>query len=137
MKPRSRGGPNTSDVTPKQGGSPNESSMGPSPPVARRVTSQPSTGNGSYAPQQYGDSGPVNYPDVQTMEFLQNIGATSNGEFANTDQAGVDLGFGMNWENLHHDFAAEGQQMNPFDSFFFGGPQGNGNGGNNDGGVNM
>jgi hypothetical protein len=44
---------------------------------------------------------------------------------------------GMNWEGLHHDFG-ETPQMNPFDTFFFGGPQGaNGNGSSNDGGMNM
>jgi hypothetical protein len=71
------------------------------------------------------------------MEFLQNLGASANGEFGRMDQSQIDLGMGMNWEGLHHDFG-ETPQMNPFDTFFFGGPQGaNGNGSSNDGGMNM
>ncbi|KAF7550272.1 hypothetical protein G7Z17_g5813 [Cylindrodendrum hubeiense] len=146
MKPRSRGGPSPSDMGIKQDGSPVDSSVVPSPPVPRRVTSQPSTAGSSYAgqqqqqqqqPQQFSGPGPAEYPDAQTMEFLQNLGATPNGEFGNLDQSQVDLGFGMNWEGLHHDFS-DGQQMNPFDTFFFGGQQGsNGSGPNNDGGMGM
>ena len=37
----------------------------------------------------------------------------------------MDLGFGLGWEGLHHDFS-EGQQLDLFDGFFFGGQQGNG-----------
>ncbi|KAH8735882.1 fungal-specific transcription factor domain-containing protein [Ilyonectria robusta] len=140
MKPRSRGGPSPSDMGVKQDGSPVDSSVVPSPPVSRRVTSQPSTTGSSYAgqqQQQFSGPGSVDYPDAQTMEFLQNLGATSNGEFGNLDQSQVDLGFGMNWEGLHHDFS-DGQQMNPFDTFFFGGQQGsNGSGPNNDGGMGL
>ncbi|KAF4979936.1 hypothetical protein FZEAL_3947 [Fusarium zealandicum] len=143
MKSRGRGGPSPSDVALKQDGSPVESGMVPSPPVPRRVTSQPSAANGSYAgqqqhaQQQFSGSGPGDYPDAQTMEFLQNLGASTNGEFVAMDQSQMDMGLGMNWEGLHHDFS-ETPQMNPFDTFFFGGPQGsNGNGPNNDGGMNM
>lgn len=137
---RSRGGPSPSDVhTIKQDGSPGESSIVPTPPsVPRRLTSQPSTTPGaSYGGQQFSGPGSVDYPDAQTMEFLQNLGNTQNGDFSNMEQSQVDLGFGMNWEGMHHDYS-EGQQMNPFDSFFFGGPQGNnGNGANNGGGMGM
>jgi hypothetical protein len=62
----------------------------------------------------------------QPMDFLQNLEVGANGEFGNMDQAPLDLGFGMNWEGFASDF--DGQQMNPFGTFFFGGPQG-GNGG--------
>ncbi|KAF5011083.1 hypothetical protein FDECE_2787 [Fusarium decemcellulare] len=140
MKSRTRGGPSPSDVALKQDGSPVESGMVPSPSVPRRVTSQPSASNGSFTgqqQQQFSGPGPVDYPDAQTMEFLQNLSASGNGEFAGMDQSQMDLGLGMNWEGLHHDFS-EAPQMNPFDTFFFGGPQGaNGNGANNDGGMNM
>ena len=141
MMPRVRGGPSPSEMGMKQEGSPVESSLVPTPPsVPRRVTSQPSTTpGGSYGGQQYSGPGSVEYPDAQTMEFLQNLGAAPNGEFpANMDQSQVDLGFGMNWEGMHHDFSDGQQQMNPFDSFFFGGPQGgNGNGANNGGGMGL
>lgn len=134
MKPRSRGGPSPSDMGMKQEGSPVDSSVVPSPPVPRRVTSQPSTAGSTYAsqgPQQYGAQARVDFPDSQAMEFLQNLNA-SNGEYGGMDQSQVDLNF-MNWEGLHHDFA-EGPQMNPFDNFFFGGQQG-GTGGNEGGGA--
>ncbi|KAH7149973.1 fungal-specific transcription factor domain-containing protein [Dactylonectria estremocensis] len=141
MKPRSRGGPSPSDIGINQDGSPVDSSVVsvvPSPPVPRRVTSQPSIASSSYAgqqqpQQQFSGPGSVEYPDAQTIEFLQSLGATSNGDFGNLDQPQVDLGFGMNWEGLHHD-GIEGQQINPFDTFFFGGQQGsNGSGPNNEG----
>lgn len=135
IKPRSRGGPSPSDMGMKQEGSPVDSTVVPSPPIPRRVTSQPSTAGSTYASHQpqYSAPGPVDYPDTQTMEFLQNLGA-SNPEFAGIEQSQVDLGF-MNWEGLHHDYA-EGQQMNPFDNFFFGGQQ-NSNGNNDGGGGGM
>lgn len=85
--------------------------------------------------QQFGLQGPMDYPDTQTMDFLQNLRAVPNGDFGNADQQQVDLGFGINWEGLPNDYG-EGQQMNPFDTFFFGGQQG-GNGGGQNGGMNM
>lgn len=72
--------------------------------------------------QQY--PGSMYSPDTGNMDFLQ---AAPNGDFAGVDQGQVDLGFGMNWDGLPNDFG-EGQQMNPFDTFFFGGQQGGGNG---------
>ncbi|KAF7549824.1 hypothetical protein G7046_g8222 [Stylonectria norvegica] len=138
MQPRSRGGPSPSTSV-KQEGSPVESTLIPTPPsVPRRVTSQPSLYGGG--PQQFTGPGPADFSDTQAMEFLQNLGAAPNGEFPGIDQSQVDLGFGMNWEGMHHDYS-DGTQMNPFDSFFFGGPQGgnansnaNGNGANGGGG---
>ncbi|KAK7418398.1 hypothetical protein QQX98_004018 [Neonectria punicea] len=130
MKARSRGGPSPSDRGIKQDPSPI-----PSPPIPRRMPSQHSVGGSSYSGQQQQQQ-PQQYPDAQTIEFLQNLGATSNGEFGNLDQPQVDLGFGMNWEGLHHDFS-DGQQMNPFDTFFFGGQQGNGGAPNNDGSMGL
>ncbi|KAG5787789.1 hypothetical protein H9Q69_013146 [Fusarium xylarioides] len=129
LKSRSRGGPSPTDSGHKQEGSPIESGMVPSP-IPRRVTSQPN-GGGSYGGQQQFNG--QDYPDAQTMEFLQNLGASSNGDFTAMDQSQLDMGLSMNWEGLHHDFS-EAPQMNPFDTFFFGGPQG---GGGQDGGMNM
>ncbi|KAK0627202.1 fungal-specific transcription factor domain-containing protein [Immersiella caudata] len=68
---------------------------------------------------------------LQGMDFLQGL------EGAGTDMDGsvdygmgdqMDLGFGLGWEGLHHDFS-EGQQVDLFDGFFFGGQQGNGGAG--------
>lgn len=69
--------------------------------------------------------GPVEGSHGQQAEFLESLGAASNGD----EEGHLDLGFGLSWEGLHSDYG-EGQQMNPFESFFFGGqPQG----GRNDG----
>ncbi|KAF5001746.1 hypothetical protein FGRMN_813 [Fusarium graminum] len=130
LKSRSRGGPSPSDTSHAQEGSPVESGVLLSP-IPRRITSQPSNGGGSYGGQQQFNG--QEYPDAQTMEFLQNLGASSNGEFTAMEQSQLDVGLSMNWEGLQHDFG-EAPQMNPFDTFFFGGPQG---GGNQDGGMNM
>lgn len=66
----------------------------------------------------------MEYPDAQTMELLQTFGTGSNGGFGGMDQNQMDFGFGINWEGVHNDYAEAAQPMNPFDTFFFGGPQG-------------
>lgn len=69
----------------------------------------------------------MEYPDAQTMDFLQTLGTGSNGGGfgGGMDQGQMDFGFGLNWEGMHNDYAeASSSAMNPFDSFFFGGPQG-------------
>lgn len=74
-------------------------------------------------------SGPValNLSDLQGMDFLQNLQDPSGGDgFTNQDMQ-MDMGFGIGWEGMHHDFS-DGQQVDLFDGFFFGGQQG-GNGG--------
>ncbi|KAL3955658.1 hypothetical protein ACCO45_011221 [Purpureocillium lilacinum] len=84
----------------------------------------------------HGEPG-INTGARATMEFLQNLGATPNGDMNNMEQAQLDLGFGINWEGMHNDYG-EGQQINPFDTFFFGGQQtggGGGGGGGNGGGA--
>ena len=107
------------------------------PPLLRRVTTQqqqqqqsPAAGN-TFMGQQFGLQGAVDYPDAPTRDFLQNIGVSPHSEFGGGgggfDQAQMDLGFGINWEGLGNDYG-DGQQMNPFDSFYFG-PQQSGNGG--------
>ncbi|KAI1365479.1 fungal-specific transcription factor domain-containing protein [Xylaria arbuscula] len=71
--------------------------------------------------------GVLNLSDLQGMDFLQNIQDQSGSDgFMNPDMQ-MDMGFGIGWEGMHHDFS-EGQQVDLFDGFFFGGQQG-GNGG--------
>ena len=131
-------GPSPSERTMSQdGGSSIDPSLVPSPPVSRRTAPQQSGSSANtFMGHQFGMQGSMDYPDAQTMEFLQNLGATPNGDVHGLDQAQLDLGFGINWEGMHNDFG-EGQQMNPFDTFFFGGQQsGNGAAGGGGGGGN-
>ncbi|KAK5998496.1 Positive regulator of purine utilization [Cladobotryum mycophilum] len=104
----------------------------PSPPVPRRVDSQrPTSGGGnSFMGQHYGVQSSMEYQDPQSMDFLQTLGTSANG-FGSVDQGQMDLGFGLSWESMHNDYGEGGQQINPFDTFFFGGQQsGNGSGSN-------
>lgn len=90
--------------------------------------------------------GMVSYADLQGMDFLQSLqnlqaaaagqgGGGQGGGLDGTGQPGdpllagdgMDLGLGMGWEGLHHDFS-DGQQVDLFDGFFFGGQQGGGAG---------
>jgi hypothetical protein len=115
-----------------------------SPTASRRAGTSSSAGNSYIAPPGFPPAGgaggagaaAIEYPDLQTMEFLQGLqGGAPNGEFAaSMDQAQLDLGFGINWDGMHHDFS-EGQQVNLFDGFFFGGQQGGMNGGGGMGGL--
>lgn len=126
---RRHSGPSPADGSVSQDGS----SIDPlvqSPPLPRRMTTQ--GGNNTFMGQQFGMQGSMDYPDSQTMEFLQTLGATPNGDFSTVDQAQLDLGFGINWEGMHNDFS-EGGHINPFDTFFFGGQP---NGGSNNNGNN-
>ncbi|KAI1175358.1 fungal-specific transcription factor domain-containing protein [Nemania sp. FL0916] len=80
-------------------------------------------------PTSYG-AGPnaLNLSDLQGMDFLQNLQDQSGGDgFVNSDMQ-MDMGFGIGWEGMHHDFS-EGQQVDLFDGFFFGTQQGGNNGG--------
>ncbi|KAI9171178.1 positive regulator of purine utilization [Paramyrothecium foliicola] len=102
-------------------------SLGASPGQSRRGPPQQSAMGGPFiSPPFGGQTSSIDFPDGQSMDFLQNLDGSSNGDFGNIDQAQLDLGFGMNWEGFSNDFG-DGQQMNPFGTFFFGGPQG-GNG---------
>ncbi|KAK1831365.1 positive regulator of purine utilization [Podospora conica] len=69
------------------------------------------------------------FGDLQGMDFLLDGGGGLEG--AVPDLGGyseqMDLGFGLGWEGLHHDFS-DGQQVDLFDGFFFGGQQGQGGG---------
>lgn len=119
-------------MAPSQG-SPSEidPSFVASPPMPRRVATQRTSSGGSFLnqqQQQQGSSsyGVADYPDIQTMDFFQSLqGGNPNGELGGSGDVTtpqLDLGFGINWDNMHHDFS-EGQQMNIFDGFFFGGQQ--------------
>ncbi|KAM0247347.1 hypothetical protein ACHAQJ_009881 [Trichoderma viride] len=107
-----------------------DQSMIASPSVPRSQATPSSTSGGNpfltpQAQQQFGIQGHMEYPDAQTMEFLQTLGTGSNGGFGGMDQGQMDFGFGLNWEGTHNDYAeTAAQPMNPFDTFFFGGPQG-------------
>ncbi|KAI1268993.1 fungal-specific transcription factor domain-containing protein [Xylariaceae sp. FL1019] len=68
-------------------------------------------------------TGALNYADIQGMDFLQNLQDPANTE----SDMQMDMGFGIGWEGMHHDFS-EGQQVDLFDGFFFGAGAGGGGG---------
>lgn len=96
---------------------------------------------GPFSPDGGGPPPPLNFADLQGMEFLQHVGGNGGlggGGGGGLGEGTMDLNLGLGWEGLHHDFS-DGQQYDLFDGFFFGGQQGgNGhhnNGGNGDGGA--
>ncbi|KAK8090803.1 c6 zinc finger domain containing protein [Apiospora phragmitis] len=73
----------------------------------------------------------LNYADLQGMGFLQGLANMGGPGAFDGDMSGeqqMDLGFGLGWEGTHHDFS-DGQQLDLFDGFFFGGQTGGGGGG--------
>lgn len=128
---RRHSGPSLVDASISQDGS-SIDALARSPPIPRRMTGQGGNSN-TFIGQQFGVLGSVEYPDSQTMEFLQTLGATPNGDFPTVDQAQLDLGFGINWEGMHNDFS-EGGHINPFETFFFGGQPNAGNNTNHNNG---
>ncbi|EGR51909.1 N-terminal binuclear Zn cluster-containing protein, partial [Trichoderma reesei QM6a] len=104
-----------------------DQSMIASPSLPRSQTTPGSASGGNpflgQRNQQFGIQGHMEYPDAQTMELLQTFGTGSHSGFGAMDQNHMDFGLGMNWEGMHNDYA-EAQPINPFDTFFFGGPQG-------------
>ncbi|KAF9881825.1 fungal specific transcription factor domain containing protein [Colletotrichum karsti] len=124
-----RNSPLATDFNMMGQGSPSEidPSFIASPPVPRRMPAQRSSSGGSFMNQQQ-QQGPYNmteYPDIQNMDFFQSLQGNPNGEMgasADGTTPNLDLGFGINWDNMHHDFS-DGQQMSIFDGFFFGGQQ--------------
>lgn len=102
------------------GGQMNSPIVGMAPPLSQQPEGQ-----------LFGSSSGMGFGNLQGMDFLQSLeggaGALDGtGDFGFGEQ--VDLGYGLGWEGLHHDFS-EGQQVDLFDGFFFGGQQGNGGGG--------
>jgi len=100
--------------------------------------------------QRQGERTPYNELQTLGIDFLQNnstnavtssaaaLNGTSGADTASStgidavDFSGLadtqmDLGFGLGWEGLHHDFS-DGQQLDLFDGFFFGGAGGGGGG---------
>lgn len=89
-------------------------------------------------PPQQGTFSPtttMNANDLQ-LDFLQqanmaggamNGGGSGIGNGGIDETGNVDLGMGLGWEGLHHDFS-DGQQYDLFDGFFFGGQQSGGGG---------
>ena len=128
-----------SDIGNMPDGSPIDPSLLPSPgPVQSpgsgasltpQSTSQyPQTTPGSnfntmmQSPSSNFTPGAINYADLQGMDFLQGLQDSSDPNYTNNDVQ-MDMGFGLGWESMHHDFS-EGQQVDLFDGFFFGGQQG-------------
>ncbi|KAI1095864.1 hypothetical protein F5B19DRAFT_481571 [Rostrohypoxylon terebratum] len=87
------------------------------------------TGNSNYnmlrSPASNFTPGGINYSDLQGMDFLQGIQEQPNGDGIINNDLQMDMGFGLGWEGMHHDFS-DGQQVDLFDGFFFGGQQGGG-----------
>ncbi|XDG09536.1 hypothetical protein ABKA04_009151 [Annulohypoxylon sp. FPYF3050] len=87
------------------------------------------TGNSNYnmlrSPASNFTPSGMNYSDLQGMDFLQGIQEQPNGDGIINNDLQMDMGFGLGWEGMHHDFS-DGQQVDLFDGFFFGGQQGGG-----------
>ncbi|KAG5999671.1 hypothetical protein E4U43_001929 [Claviceps pusilla] len=82
--------------------------------------------------QQFGFQDFRRFPDAHKMEFLHSLEAGPSGELSSADHENGDIGFGLNWDGLHND-VREGQHIDPFDTFFFGGQQGSGHAGHRSG----
>lgn len=79
--------------------------------------------------QQQGQAfspGSLGYGELQGMDFLQNVGGANGTGVGGIEDTQMDLGMGLGWEGLHHDFSDGQQQYDLFDGFFFGGQQGGG-----------
>ncbi|KAL8285644.1 hypothetical protein RB597_002621 [Gaeumannomyces tritici] len=93
-------------------------------------------------PQQAPQSAPaftpgaLNFAEMQGMDFMQGLAAAAPQDLVAAGIPGMtgpdtqmDLGFGLGWEGMHHDFNDGGQQVDLFEGFFFGGQQGGSGGG--------
>jgi hypothetical protein len=86
----------------------------------------------------FNSGGGLGFGSLQDMDFLQGLGGGGDPTTSGLEGAAgvvdfgfgepMDLGFGLGWEGMHHDFS-DGQQVDLFDGFFFGGQQGAGGGG--------
>ena len=115
--------------TPPAAGSP-VSSITPQASSQLGAAAQGGNMGNYFSQQQVLSPGGMNFANLQEMDFLQGLGNTGTAD-ANGDTQ-MDLNFGLGWEGLHHDFS-DGQQVDLFDGFFFGGQQG-GSGANGVGG---
>ncbi|KAL7627546.1 hypothetical protein AAE478_001739 [Parahypoxylon ruwenzoriense] len=89
-----------------------------------------STGNSNYnilrsPAANFTPGAGINYSDLQGMDFLQGINDPQSADGIPNQDMQMDMGFGLGWEGMHHDFS-DGQQVDLFDGFFFGGQQGGG-----------
>ncbi|KAK2063524.1 fungal-specific transcription factor [Colletotrichum caudatum] len=126
-----RSSPRTADfgmMAPGQG-SPSEidPTFVASPLVPCRLAAERSSSGASFLTQkqQGGSFNAGEYSDIQSMDFFQSLQGNPNGELGGSGDVTtpqLDLGFGINWDNMHHDFS-DGQQMSIFDGFFFGSQQ--------------
>lgn len=86
-------------------------SLLPSPPNATIQPFNPSDPSLMYANNGFDF-------DFSNMDFLQGAAPGGLGSDA-VGQGGMDLGFGLGWEGMDHDFS-DGNQLDLFDGFFFG-----------------
>lgn len=110
------------DASLKQEGSVGRGSIS-SPPIPGPMASQATPADPGFMGPSFstgGGGGSVDYSDGQGLDFLSTLENNPNGEMGGLDSNQLDLGFGINWEGMHGDYG-EGQQMHPFDTFFFGG----------------
>lgn len=71
------------------------------------------------------------------MEFIQGLVAAAPQDLVaagmpamnNGADTQMDLGLGIGWEGMHHDFSDGNQHVDLFDGFFFGGQQAGSGGG--------
>lgn len=105
----------TRDPSMKQDGSVGQGSIS-SPPIPGPMASA----DPGFMGAGFSTGGSVDYGDGQGLDFLSTLENNPSGEMGGMDPNQLDLGFGINWEGLHGDYG-EGQQMHPFDTFFFGG----------------
>lgn len=121
--------PGSTEAVVSQEGQALDPVLGSSPRLSRRQPAQMSPGGNALLGQPpFGQQQrPMDYSGAPTAEFMNSLTiAPNNGELANAEAPTLDLGFGINWESGFANELGEPQQINPFDSFFFGSQQGSG-----------
>ncbi|RYO76541.1 hypothetical protein DL766_010379 [Monosporascus sp. MC13-8B] len=110
--------------SPRQGQSPaSAASLTPSTQASQYPQTTPGSNfNMLQSPSNSYNPGGINYSDLQGIDFLQGLQEQASTDYTNPDLQ-MDMGFGLGWEATHHDFS-EGQQVDLFGGFFFGGQQG-------------